>query len=267
MIDKPVDGRPSPLRTAWRGLAAHLTLLEPLDFHDDEWSLLERMHERFDDRDVHVRLPLALARFRDEAKRAIHAQARAFDELRTDYVDEAWLRDKFGADGAGQPADPMAAWARRYNDEVDAMMRVLVPQAVYRKGHYAYGRFTEPMPHGLHTDHSAEDAAAGGEPICIARIATLGTHYLAGDARTLDAATQSRLLSLRHWIAVPEGEPEDILDTLLADGTLRTIPLDHVVLMVAGNSSATAQATQHIAARPPPGGVHSAFFQRQYRLA
>jgi hypothetical protein len=38
------------------------------------------------------------------------------------------------------------------------------------------------------------------------------------------------------------------------------------MLMVAGNSSATAQVTQHIAARPPDGGLHSAFFQRQYKL-
>ena len=107
---------------------------------------------------------------------------------------------------------------------------------------------------------------ARGEPICIARIGTLGTHYLAGDPATCDAATQSMLRALRHWVSVPEGEPEDILATLLAGGTLRTIPVDHVVLMVAGNGGANAQPTQHIAARPPEGGLHSAFFQRQYRL-
>ena len=40
-----------------------------------------------------------------------------------------------------------------------------------------------------------------------------------------------------------------------------------VMLMVAGNGSAHSQVTQHIAARPPDGGLHSAFFQRQYKLA
>jgi hypothetical protein len=38
------------------------------------------------------------------------------------------------------------------------------------------------------------------------------------------------------------------------------------MLMVAGNGSDNSQITQHIAARPPDGGLHSAFFQRQYRL-
>ena len=74
------------------------------------------------------------------------------------------------------------------------------------------------------------------------------------------------LKALRYWIAVPEGEPEEVLEALLRQGTLRTIPVNHVMLMVAGNGSATSQVTQHIAARPPAGGLHSAFFQRQYRL-
>ena len=72
----------------------------------------------------------------------------------------------------------MANYVRLYNDDVDEMMSVLVPSARYRKGHYSYGKFTAPQPHGLHTDHSAEDPQGRGEPICIARIATLGTHYL-----------------------------------------------------------------------------------------
>jgi hypothetical protein len=38
------------------------------------------------------------------------------------------------------------------------------------------------------------------------------------------------------------------------------------MLMVAGNGSPNSQITQHIAARPPDGGLHSAFFQRQYKL-
>jgi hypothetical protein len=72
--------------------------------------------------------------------------------------------------------------------------------------------------------------------------------------------------ALRYWIAVPEGEPEQILDELLKRETLKTIPVDHVMLMVAGNGSETTQVTQHIAARPPAGGLHSAFLQRQYKL-
>jgi hypothetical protein len=75
------------------------------------------------------------------------------------------------------------------------------------------------------------------------------------------------LKALRYWIAAPEGEPEDILDELLKRGTLKTIPVNRVMLMVAGNTSENSQVTQHIAARPPAGGVHSAFFQRQYMLA
>jgi hypothetical protein len=147
------------------------------------------------------------------------------------------------------------------------MMGVLVPSARYRKAHYAYGKFAVPEPHGLHTDHSAEDPESQGEPICIARIETLGTHYVAGDYRAHDPKTQSMLKALRYWIAVPEGEPENILDELLKRQTLKTIPVNHVMLMVAGNGSENSQITQHIAARPPDGGLHSAFFQRQYKLA
>ena len=160
----------------------------------------------------------------------------------------------------------MAPWVRRYNEEVDAMMGVLVPSARYRKEHYAYGRFVFPEPHGLHTDHSQEDPAAGGEPICIARIETLGTHYVDGDYRQQDAATRSMLNAIRYWTPVPEGQPEEVLEELLRRGTLKTIPVNHVMLMVAGNGSENAQVTQHISARPPEGGLHSAFFQRQYRL-
>ena len=57
-----------------------------------------------------------------------------------------------------------------------------------------------------------------------------------------------------------------ILDELLKRGMLKTMPVNRVMLMVAGNGSASAQVTQHIAARPPAGGLHSAFLQRQYRL-
>jgi hypothetical protein len=250
------------LREAWARLRSRLKLLEPVAFTEAEWLLLERLHARFNDREAHTRLPMAIARFRDEAAREIFGHARQFDEVVTVNVDEGWAQ-RAAAGGAG---DPMAPWVRLYNDEVDAMMGLLVPSAAYRKEHYAYGRFVFPEPHGLHTDHSLEDPAAGGEPICIARIETLGTHYVDGDYRLQDAGTRSMLNAIRYWIRVPEGEPEQVFEELLRRGTLKTIPVNHVMLMVAGNGANDAQVTQHISARPPEGGLHSAFFQRQYRL-
>jgi len=250
------------LRAAWASLPSRLKLLEPAAFSDAEWSLLERLHATFNDREAHTKLPLAIARFRDDAAKEIFEQARQFDEVVTVNVDESWEQRV-----AVSAADPMAPYVRLYNEDVDAMMGVLVPPASYRKEHYAYGRFVFPEPHGLHTDHSLEDPAAGGEPICIARIETLGTHYVDGDYRLQDAATQNMLKALRYWIPVPEGQPEEVFAELLKRGTLKTIPVNHVMLMVAGNGAENAQVTQHISARPPEGGLHSAFFQRQYRLA
>jgi hypothetical protein len=243
-------------------LPPRLKILEPVPFSSEHWSCIERMHANFNDRDAHTRLPMPIARFRDDARRGIHEHAKRFDDVRTVYVDDGWLRENLGA----AVPDVMARYVRDYNDDVDEMMKVLVPSARFRKAHYAYGKFTAPQPHGLHTDHSAEDPESTGEPICIARIETLGTHYVAGDYAAHDSRTQRMLGALRHWIAVPEGEPEDILDELLRRKTLGTIPVNHVVLMVAGNHSESAQITQHIAARPPAGGLHSTFFQRQYRL-
>ena len=252
----------TPLRQAWAALPPRLKILEPLAFSDGEWSLFERLHARFNDREAHTHLPLPIARFRDEAREEIFDLAKRFDDVRTDRVEESGG----GEETANSPSEAMAIYARLYNADVDAMMSVLVPPARYRKGHYAYGRFTVPAPHGLHTDHSAEDPTAAGEPICIARIETLGTHCVVGDYRTHDAGTQSMLKALRYWVAVPEGQPEDILEELLKRGTLRSIPVNQLMLMVAGNSSADTQVTQHIAAQPPAGGLHSAFFQRQYKL-
>jgi hypothetical protein len=205
---------------------------------------------------------MPIARFREDACREIYEHAKDFDDVMTVYVNRGWLLEKFVN---GTP-DTMARYVRLYNDDVDEMISVLVPSARYRKAHYAYGKFTVAQPHGLHADHSAEDPESAGEPICIARIETLGTHYVAGDYKAHDPATQSMLKALRYWIAVPEGEPENILEELLKRGTLKTIPVNHVMLMVAGNGSANSQITQHIAARPPKGGLHSAFFQRQYKL-
>lgn len=250
------------LRQAWAGLPPRLKILEPVQFPAHHWSLVERMHANFNDREAHTHLPIPIARFREAARQEIHEHAKHFDDVKTVNVNEDWLLEKFVS---GTP-DTMANYVRHYNDDVDAMMSVLVPSARYRKAHYAYGKFTVPEPHGLHTDHSAEDPESEGEPICIARIETLGTHYVAGDYRAHDAETQSMLKALRYWIAVPEGEPEDILDELVRRETLRSIPVNHVMLMVAGNGSPNSQITQHIAARPPDGGLHSAFFQRQYKL-
>jgi len=250
------------LRQAWAALPPRLKILEPVQFSSEHWSLVERLHESFDDREAHTRLPIPIARFREAATKAIYEHARQFDDVRTVYVNDSWFAEKF----ANGTPDPMANYVRLYNDDVDEMMTVLVPSARYRKEHYAYGKFTVPQPHGLHTDHSAEDREGGGEPICIARIETLGTHYVGGDYRTHDLETQSMLKALRYWIAVPEGQPEAIFDELLRRQTLKTIPVNHVMLMVAGNGSENAQITQHIAARPPDGGLHSAFFQRQYKL-
>ena len=250
------------LQQAWATLQPRLKILEPLQFSSDHWSVVERMHANFNDREAHTRLPIPIARFREAARKTIYKHATQFNDVETVYVDDSWLVEKFAS---GTP-DPMANYVRLYNADVDEMMGVLVPSARYRKGHYAYGKFRVPDPHGLHTDHSAEDPDGAGEPICVARIETLGTHYVAGDYKAYDPKTKSMLKALRYWIAVPEGEPEDILDELLKRQTLKTIPLNRVVLMVAGNSSASAQVTQHIAARPPAGGLHSAFFQRQYKL-
>ena len=244
------------LQQAWASVGGRLKILQPATFTADQWSLLERLHANFNDRDVHTHLPMAIARFREAASKTIYEQAKRFDDIQTVYVDDRW-----------RAADAMANHARLYNDDVDELMDVLVPSARYRKGHYAYGKFTVPQPHGLHTDHSAEDPAGAGEPICIARIETLGTHYVAGDYKAHDPKTQSMLKALRYWVTVPEGEPEAVFDELLKRGTLKTIPVNHVMLMVAGNSSENTQVTQHIAATPPAGGLHSAFFQRQYKLS
>jgi hypothetical protein len=248
------------LRQAWAALPPRLKILEPVQFSSDHWSLVERLHANFNDRQAHTRLPLPIARFREAASKEIHEHAKHFDDVKTVYVDDSWFSERFVN---GTP-DTMANYVRLYNADVDEMMGVLVPSARYRKAHYAYGKFTVPEPHGLHTDHSADGE---GEPICIARIETLGTHYVAGDYKAHDPETQSMLKALRYWIAAPEGEPESILDELLKRETLKTIPVNRVMLMVAGNSAENAQITQHIAARPPDGGLHSAFFQRQYKLA
>lgn len=252
----------TPMQRAWATLPSRLKIVEPLSFSADQWSLLERLCANFNDREVHTHLPLPIARFRASVTKEIFERAKQIDDVQTANVNDRWLEEN-GVDGA---ADAMAEYVRAYNDDVDEMISVLVPSARYRKGHYAYGRFTTPEPHGLHTDHSAEDPQASGEPICIARIETLGTLCISGDYKAFDPQTQSMMNALRYWITVPEGEPEEVLEELFRRGTLKSIPVNHVMLMVAGNASANTQVTQHLAARPPEGGLHSAFFQRQYKL-
>lgn len=241
------------LRQAWADLRPRLKMLEPAQFSAEQWAVLERLRENFNDREAHTRLPMAIGRVSEAAIANIHEHATQCGEVVT--LSNQDVR-----------SDEMAAYARHYNDDIDEMMRVLVPAARYRKGHYAYGKFAVPQPHGLHTDHSLEDATAAGEPICIARIETLPTLYVAGDYRKQSPETQSMIKALRYWITVPEGEPEQVVEELLKRGTLKSIPVNHAVLMVAGNASENAQVTQHMAATPPEGGLHSAFFQRQYRL-
>src|SRR5258708_13107180 len=249
------------LHQAWATLQPRLKILEPVQFSSDHWSLIERIHANFNDRETHTRLPIPIARFREVERKTIYEHAEQFNDVKMVSVDDSWFVEKFVN---GTP-DTMANYVRLYNDDVDEMMGVLVPSARYRKGHYAYGKFTVPQPHGLHTDHSAEDPDGAGEPICIARIETLGTHYVAGDYKAYDPKTQSMLKALRYWIAVPEGEPENILDELLKRQTLKTIPVNRVMLVGAGNSSENAQVTHHIAAIQPNGGEHSAFFQVTYK--
>ena len=55
-------------------------LLEPMPFSDGEWSVLERLHARFNDREAHTRLPLAIARFRAEAVEEIFALLSAVSD-------------------------------------------------------------------------------------------------------------------------------------------------------------------------------------------
>ena len=170
------------LHQAWATLEPRLKILEPVQFSSDHWSLIERLHANFNDREAHTHLPIPIARFREAARKEIFEHAKQFNDVKTVNVDDSWFVENF-VDGT---PDTMANYVRLYNDDVDEMMRVLVPSARYRKEHYAYGKFTVPEPHGLHTDHSAEDPDGAGEPICIARIETLGTHYVAGDYKAYD---------------------------------------------------------------------------------
>src|SRR5689334_4005033 len=105
------------LRQAWAALPPRLKILEPVPFSSDQWSLIERLHANFNDREAHTRLPLPIARFREAASREIHEHAKTFDDVRTVNVDDGWLSENFAE---GSP-DTMAHYVRLYNDDVDAM--------------------------------------------------------------------------------------------------------------------------------------------------
>ena len=71
------------LRQAWAALPPRLKILEPVPFSSDHWSLLERLHVNFNDREAHARLPLPIARFRAAARKEIYEQAKRFDDVKT----------------------------------------------------------------------------------------------------------------------------------------------------------------------------------------
>ena len=57
------------LHQAWAALQPRLKILEPLPFSSDQWSLIERLHVNFNDREAHTHLPLPIARFREAASK------------------------------------------------------------------------------------------------------------------------------------------------------------------------------------------------------
>ena len=83
------------LRQAWAALGPRLKILEPLPFSSDQWSLLERLHANFNDREAHTHLPLPIARVREAAVKTIYDHAQQFNDVKTAYVDDRWLPEKF----------------------------------------------------------------------------------------------------------------------------------------------------------------------------
>src|SRR5258708_1399090 len=113
------------LHRAWATLQPRLKILEPLQFSADHWSLVERLHANFNDREAHTRLPIPIARVREAAMKAIYEHAKQFNDVKTAYVDDSWFAEKF----ANGTPDTMANYVRLYNDDVDEMMGILVPSA------------------------------------------------------------------------------------------------------------------------------------------
>ena len=102
------------LRQAWAALPPRLKILEPATFSAGEWSLLERLHACFNDREAHTHLPLPIASFRDEARDEIFDLAKRFGDVRTDQAQEG----RVGAEAANSPAGAMAIYAQLYNADV-----------------------------------------------------------------------------------------------------------------------------------------------------
>ncbi len=60
------------LRQAWAALPPRLKILEPVPFSSDQWSLVERLHADFNDREAHYCCPCrspAFARLQGKKKR------------------------------------------------------------------------------------------------------------------------------------------------------------------------------------------------------
>lgn len=66
------------LHQAWVALRPRLKILELLPLSSEQWSLIERLQANFNDREAHTRLPMSIARFRDDASKAIHEHATQF---------------------------------------------------------------------------------------------------------------------------------------------------------------------------------------------
>src|SRR3569833_984989 len=91
------------LHPAWAALPARLKMLEPVPFSAEQWSLIERLHATFNDREAHTHLPIPIARFCEDATKGIYGYARQFDVVETVNVNDRWL--------SGTP-DAMATYAR-----------------------------------------------------------------------------------------------------------------------------------------------------------
>src|SRR5437899_10605500 len=102
------------LHQAWATLQPRLKILEPLQFSSDHWSLIERIHANFSDREAHTHLPIPIARFREAARKTIYEHAKQFNDVRTVYVNDSWSVEKFVN---GTP-DIMANYVRLYSDDV-----------------------------------------------------------------------------------------------------------------------------------------------------
>ena len=98
----------TPLREAWAALPPRLKILEPVPFSAEHWSLVERLHANFNDREAQTHLPIRIARFREAASKTIYDQAKQFDDVHTVYVDDRWLRRRsLRRDGAAMAASTM----------------------------------------------------------------------------------------------------------------------------------------------------------------